>query len=492
MEKIEMPKVLYSQTEDYPGKEDFFMINQSGPDTYLPIRESLLLISPQQETSSSIFLTEKKINALRKILSKEDYGRYGRMKYFEERILPDLEDIFSEVSLSKPVFMAIEKKLTELARNNFYRFDWLIYELREERNRLKNISESEVQSLMELILSRTPDPSSEKDCYGPKYYGEGPNDDLYIWYSGSTQEAVDQLKNLEYSWNGKSVLEIAPGQDGEFINWVKSQGADAMASDKSFRGTRWARQKYGVESKRADILNLSLLGDKKFDVIFAASVLNYVLGDNYLEKGSKEKADQLIKSLRSVLASGGLLCFAFSDREEMDQRRYDNRMPKHIVESFTQAGFEIISEYKGGEVIILKDIGSVADSMQSEKIFSLTADAVQERPDGQSQATSRQLQDTNDDMPNANDELKGGIDFNAQSFDIKTQGDEIDFDVPLELQNIDFNNIQGFVPVIIDIVPITNIFFVLGLNEEDFENDKTRWSERQDIDYDKPKEESLI
>ena len=397
-----------------------------------------------QRAGSSVFLTEKKIDAFRKILQKEPYGRYGRMRYFEERILPELRDIFSGDSSSKRILVAIEKRLTELAQKNFYKFDWLIYELFEEKSNLRNASKEEVQSLMKSILDRTPDSSHEQECYGPKYYGEDKNDDLYIWFSRSTHEAINQLEKIEYSWEEKEVLEIAPGQDGEFLRWVKKQGAHVMAADRSFRGTRFARQKHNVKAKRADLLDLSVLKDKKFDVIFAASVLNYIL-KNDASGESKQKVGQVIESLKSVLAPGGILCFAFSNREEMDMRVYDNRMPDYIIESFTQAGFKIVSNYKKGEVLVFEDTVSA-------------------------RAT-------------------GGIDFDRNNWDLETEGDSIEFEMPVELQGIDFDTIQGFIPVIINIVPIVNVLLVLGLSEKDTKN--LKWA--QDLQKaDRPRELSLL
>ncbi len=71
----------------------------------------------------------------------------------------------------------------------------------------------------------------------------------------------------------------------------------------------------------------------------------------------------------------------------------------------------------------------------------------------------------------ASSDIKGGIDFNAENMNVTTKGDEIDFNIPLDMQNIDFTNIEGFVPIIINIAPATNIYQLLGLDEPEGELD---------------------
>ncbi len=59
----------------------------------------------------------------------------------------------------------------------------------------------------------------------------------------------------------------------------------------------------------------------------------------------------------------------------------------------------------------------------------------------------------------------GGIDFNANNFNIETKGQGVDFDIPLGIENMDLTNIEGLTPVIINITPVTNFYNLLGLSE---------------------------
>ncbi len=82
------------------------------------------------------------------------------------------------------------------------------------------------------------------------------------------------------------------------------------------------------------------------------------------------------------------------------------------------------------------------------------------------------------DAPNAdtksskNISSTGGIDFNAENMNITTKGGQIDFDIPLDMQNVDLTNIDGFTPVIINITPITSFTGLLGLDDQENKDQK--------------------
>ena len=61
----------------------------------------------------------------------------------------------------------------------------------------------------------------------------------------------------------------------------------------------------------------------------------------------------------------------------------------------------------------------------------------------------------------------GGIDFNANNLNLKAQGDKIKFDLPASLQDIQPTSINGVTPVIINITPITNFHFLIGLSDKE-------------------------
>ncbi len=62
----------------------------------------------------------------------------------------------------------------------------------------------------------------------------------------------------------------------------------------------------------------------------------------------------------------------------------------------------------------------------------------------------------------------GGIDFNPENLkvNLKKDGDGVQF-APVSDQAIQGMNINGFVPVFINVVPATNLPFLLGIKKED-------------------------
>lgn len=60
----------------------------------------------------------------------------------------------------------------------------------------------------------------------------------------------------------------------------------------------------------------------------------------------------------------------------------------------------------------------------------------------------------------------GGIDLTPANLNIQTQGKAIDFNMPVDLQGFENTPINGFSPIILQIVPVSNIQMLLGINEE--------------------------
>ena len=61
----------------------------------------------------------------------------------------------------------------------------------------------------------------------------------------------------------------------------------------------------------------------------------------------------------------------------------------------------------------------------------------------------------------------GGIDLNPEMLDLNTQSHNIDFNVPVNLQELENMPINGLTPVIINIAPIMNINMLFGAEEDE-------------------------
>jgi len=70
-------------------------------------------------------------------------------------------------------------------------------------------------------------------------------------------------------------------------------------------------------------------------------------------------------------------------------------------------------------------------------------------------------------LSDSEDDGVGGIDFNPNNLDLQQQGQNVDFQFNNTiLHNIQPNSIQGILPVIINITPITNFAPLLGLADD--------------------------
>jgi cellulose synthase/poly-beta-1,6-N-acetylglucosamine synthase-like glycosyltransferase len=83
-------------------------------------------------------------------------------------------------------------------------------------------------------------------------------------------------------------------------------------------------------------------------------------------------------------------------------------------------------------------------------------------------------------------DTKGGIDFNAKNMNVETKGQGVDLNVPENWQNLRPEDIIGFTPVIINVVPVTDFIKLLGLNNTDNElqaksNANSRLSEVKEL-----------
>jgi triosephosphate isomerase len=81
------------------------------------------------------------------------------------------------------------------------------------------------------------------------------------------------------------------------------------------------------------------------------------------------------------------------------------------------------------------------------------------------------------------DNLKGGIDFDPALLDLKIKRDEKGIPLPLNMQPVDTieRQIQGIIPVIINVVPVRSVPMLLGISEQEAQdlmvfNDRKIWA----------------
>ena len=69
---------------------------------------------------------------------------------------------------------------------------------------------------------------------------------------------------------------------------------------------------------------------------------------------------------------------------------------------------------------------------------------------------------------------KGGIDLNPELLDLQIKRDGNGVPLPLPMQPIENMHIEGFLPVIINITPVTNLPLLLGLADTEPDTDEAQ------------------
>lgn len=82
---------------------------------------------------------------------------------------------------------------------------------------------------------------------------------------------------------------------------------------------------------------------------------------------------------------------------------------------------------------------------------------------------------------NGGEKKYGGIDLNIQLLDLQIKRDSAGIPLPAGNQPLEQMHIEGFVPVIINVVPINNLPLLLGLHNSPDESAPARYSQRQAV-----------
>ncbi|MDP8212371.1 MAG: hypothetical protein P9X22_03650, partial [Candidatus Zapsychrus exili] len=89
-------------------------------------------------------------------------------------------------------------------------------------------------------------------------------------------------------------------------------------------------------------------------------------------------------------------------------------------------------------------------------------------------AILKELKDVKSDKAMISETATGGIDLNPAYLDMQIKRDGAGVPLPLDMQVIETMKIEGFIPVIINITPITNFPLLLGMGADDEEENETQ------------------
>ena len=140
-------------------------------------------------------------------------------------------------------------------------------------------------------------------------------------------------------------------------------------------------------------------------------------------------------------------------RKSLDQIAGLSAMGNIFCVGFGERIYEVKNKIGKTKVFSLEEVKT--KEILSGRISSRSSSQIEEKQSKKSQLEAQPASAT------------GGIDFNAENMNVTTRGDEINFNIPIDMQNIDFINFQGFVPIVVDIVPVTNFIGLLGLDDQE-------------------------
>ncbi|MBF0385597.1 MAG: LysM peptidoglycan-binding domain-containing protein, partial [Candidatus Omnitrophica bacterium] len=160
------------------------------------------------------------------------------------------------------------------------------------------------------------------------------------------------------------------------------------------------------------------------------------------------------------------------DEEEHNRRYYE--LIKEIIE------FTRLNDSKrifDAMVKFFLDSGITEFSIiqPTEEDFSLTINGFLKKHKGKTGFIPNSFVKAGDENPKTADQMMagddkknvGGIDFNPENLELDTKGNMENYKIPDMFKNIDPDSIDGFAPVIFQIVPINNLPLLLGIKEEE-------------------------
>lgn len=149
------------------------------------------------------------------------------------------------------------------------------------------------------------------------------------------------------------ILDLGCGM-GHYSNYVHNKGFNVTGIDFAKGMIETAKKNYkGIEFIEADICDLSILGQKKYDGIVMAYIIQYL---------SKEEAENLFVNLNKYLEQDtNLLIFLREGNSIVEETETINTKYKYILKEYTKEEIRKLLEKNGWEIIKMETKGYVED-----------------------------------------------------------------------------------------------------------------------------------
>ena len=164
-------------------------------------------------------------------------------------------------------------------------------------------------------------------------------------------ENIVECERVEFkgSWNPEPILHSICAFANDINNWGGGYILVGIEDDNG-------RPKYpikGIEFIEADICDLSILGQKKYDGIVMAYIIQYL---------SKEEAEDLFVNLNKYLEQDtNLLIFLREGNSIVEETETINTKYKYILKEYTKEEIRKLLEKNGWEIIKMETKGYVED-----------------------------------------------------------------------------------------------------------------------------------
>ncbi len=183
----------------------------------------------------------------------------------------------------------------------------------------------------------------------------------------------------------------------------------------------------------------------------------------YLRPADKISFETLINIVKNAARTfKGPVEFKYIARSEptLDQKLSDPKASRFVINFVSREDalefYRLLQQDPGyGQA---KGIGQTPEAEALDELAALAQGhtATRMEPDGSFNAAM---------LGKRNDSV-GGIDMNPNKLDLETQGQGVDIQVPVNLENLQNMPLEGFAPVIIQIIP-ANLPLLMGLKEEE-------------------------
>ena len=277
---------------------------------------------------------------------------------------------------------------------------------------------------------------------------------LNLMGAGKFQELISVVENLE-----EEEVSFELADDG----WRKQDDVDpAMVKNQRMVIVRSQREKEESQSGRFTSIIIPNIDSEDVEV---SDVVNV---SDVFDVNNLEEAAMFVDKAGEKVSDGGVLLV--SNRTSVGVESKYRAM--RVLDVYGKSNNDMI--YVGSRLVLENGFVSL-----KENDF---ADYLEEAEDivySQGQNEKRRFfpyeaTDDDDAMSNVNEVVAGdkvgGINLDPSGLVVEEHGENIEFEIPEEFRDFEAADINGFSPVILNVIPVTNLPLLLGINDVEGED----------------------